>query len=750
MDLEVLLRQRFGHSAFRPGQREIVEHVSQGQDALVVMPTGAGKSLCYQLPALARGGTTVVVSPLIALMKDQVESLCRHGIRAAFLNSSLSAEARRDCRHRLRQGEIEILYVAPERFHPGFLSDLSACNLRLFAIDEAHCVSQWGHDFRPDYLRLGAVREALGSPPTLALTATATPQVQADILEVLALPGAARFTLGFDRDNLALEVQQVGQLADKERALIAAVSETPALVYAATRKNVERAARTLRNAGIPAGIYHAGLPIEERSAVQEAFMEDVRTLVHWDIPGSIEAYYQEIGRAGRDNAPSRIVLLFRESDRRTQEFFILMGHPPVECIRQVYEALEARGENPTFFSVQDLAEALPDENAPDRTASSCIYALERAGWLKRIHPADRPATVALGATPPSPRPQGLRGKVFTAIEASLADNPEDALVLTPEGLAGRLSLEREQVVAALKGLHQRGLLRYQPAERLGGVELLRPGEPLLLDEAQLASRRQQEFARLEAMLDYSRADCRRRYLLEYFGEQPPYDSCGTCDRCLRGAPATEQAQPLGDEERTSVRMSLSCVARMSGAFAPSMVAKVLTGSQDRAVLSFGFQRLSTWGLLKTWSVKEVELLLAELVRAGALKRDHVTRQVAGRERTYAVLSLTPLGRRLMTEESLEFAMVFPRTPPRRKTPRGSAFAPQPSDLHALLVDVRRQLASAAEVPAYVVAPNRTLEDMAKRRPQNPQAMLAVHGMGPERLRRFGEPFLEAIRAFGGG
>jgi ATP-dependent DNA helicase RecQ len=196
-------------------------------------------------------------------------------------------------------------------------------------------------------------------------------------------------------------------------------------------------------------------------------------------------------------------------------------------------------------------------------------------------------------------------------------------------------------------------------------------------------------------------------------------------------------------------MSLSCIARMSGAFAPSMVAKVLTGSQDRSVRAFGFQQLSTWGLLKNWRVKEVEALLAELVRAGALKRDHVTRQVSGRERTYAVLSLTPLGQRLMTEAHLEFAMVFPSTPPRRKT-SGSRLAPRPSDLHALLIDVRRQLASAAEVPAYVVAPNRTLEDMAKRRPHNSQAMLAVHGMGPERLRRFGGPFLEAIRTFGGG
>ncbi|MBW1880346.1 MAG: ATP-dependent DNA helicase RecQ, partial [Deltaproteobacteria bacterium] len=259
MDLRALLQERFGFPDFRPGQVEVVEHVTAGRDALVVMPTGSGKSLCYQLPALARGGTTIVVSPLIALMKDQVDALVDKGVRASFLNSSLGNAEYRERRDAVRRGEVDLLYVAPERFSPAFHEFLQKVDVRLLAIDEAHCLSQWGHDFRPDYLRLGKVRDALGRPPTVALTATATPEVQRDILETLGLGEAHSFIRGFDRENLVLEVLQVDGRAHKDALLADLVASGPAIVYAATRKNVERATRGLRDVGVRAGMYHAGL-----------------------------------------------------------------------------------------------------------------------------------------------------------------------------------------------------------------------------------------------------------------------------------------------------------------------------------------------------------------------------------------------------------------------------------------------------------------------------------------------------------
>ena len=322
MSLVEVLTQRFGHAAFRPGQEAVCRHVADGGDALVVMPTGAGKSLCYQLPALARGGLTVVVSPLIALMKDQVDGLMASGVRATYLNSTLDRATYADRVRGLRAGEYELLYVAPERFSPGFLTMLGGFDVRLLAVDEAHCVSQWGHDFRPDYLRLGEVRAALTDRsarplPLVALTATATSEVRRDIMRSLGIEEGACFVQGFDRPNLRMEVLHVPDLKAKDRMLAELVASAPAIVYVATKKHLERVARVLEASGLRVGRYHGGLEGGRRNAVQDAFMEgrldhvvatnafgmgvdkpDIRTIVHYDMPQTLEAYYQEIGRAG--------------------------------------------------------------------------------------------------------------------------------------------------------------------------------------------------------------------------------------------------------------------------------------------------------------------------------------------------------------------------------------------------------------------------------------------------------------------
>ena len=768
MDLSTLLNERFGHPGFREGQQAICAHVSDGDDALVVMPTGAGKSLCYQLPALARGGTTLVVSPLIALMKDQVDGLVAKGIRATGINSTLTLTERRERMAALRRGEWELVYVAPERFTPAFLEDLKAVDIRLLAIDEAHCLSQWGHDFRPDYLRLGQVRVALGCPPTVALTATATPKVQDDIVHTLGLEAHRRFIQGFDRPNLVLEVQSVSSVADKEARLPGLVQGLTSLVYCATRKNVERAVLALRQAGVPAEAYHAGIDKQERSRVQDAFMQgrlqcvcatnafgmgvdkdDVRSIVHWDIPGTVEAYYQEIGRAGRDGLPSRVTLLYNERDRGTQEFFIKLGHPPVEHVHAVYERLLQERENPVWIARTALGEALPDDAGGERTASSCLYVLQREGWVLHIRPADRPGRVVLRTDAPQGTPRGLRGQVLEVVQERLHENPADGLVLHPERLARALDVEREQLVAALRGLEDRGYIRYRPPERIGGVELLRPNEELQLPEKRLIERRQAEYQKLDKMMDYGGAACRRRYLLEYFGEKTPFERCGTCDGCRAGTPLPLGPRSLDAEEELIVRKTLSCVARMKKPFSPAMIARVLIGSRDRTILAFHFDRLTTWGLLSQLTQAEVEAILQELVRAEALFRQHTTRDVNGRKRTYAELSLTEKGARVMMQKEDAFTMVWPQVKARRRpVPPPRRAGKVVSDLLVYLKEVRRKLAEEEGVPAYVVASNRTLEEMSDERPMTRASLLEVHGWGPVRMARYGQPFLDAMQAWG--
>jgi ATP-dependent DNA helicase RecQ len=328
------LRQVFGLHEFRPQQQEIIENLINGEDAFVLMPTGGGKSLCYQLPALLRPGVALVVSPLISLMKDQVDALVANGVAAAYYNSTLPAEMARMVLARLHAGELDLLYVAPERMmNPGFLDRLSEIPISLIAVDEAHCVSQWGHDFRPDYAALGALREHFPGIPLLALTATADTHTREDIVSVLGLEHAARYVASFDRPNIRYTVLEKHRGMDQLTKFLKTQENDSGIVYALSRKRTEELATHLEVQGMSVAAYHAGLPAAVRQDVQERFIKDdlqivvatvafgmgidkpnVRYVVHYDMPKNIEGYYQETGRAGRDSLPSEALLLFGAQD----------------------------------------------------------------------------------------------------------------------------------------------------------------------------------------------------------------------------------------------------------------------------------------------------------------------------------------------------------------------------------------------------------------------------------------------------
>lgn len=359
-DLRSLLQQTFGHRDFRPHQQPVCEAAASGRDVLLVMPTGAGKSLCYQLPALARRGTALVISPLIALMDDQAHKLAALNLRVARIHSGLPREELREAARAYLEGRLDFLFIAPERLRvPGFPEMLAKRKPALVAIDEAHCISQWGHDFRPDYRTLGQFLPALRPSPIIALTATATPAVQQDILRALNLQSPAVFITGFRRTNLHIEVAETSkpQRIETMRKLLAADSARPAIIYAQSRKAAEEIASTL-GGKFPSAPYHAGLDPGTRDRVQRAFLSgkldvvvatvafgmgvdkaNVRTVIHAALPGSVEAYYQEIGRAGRDGEPSRAILLHSFADRRTLEFLLEKNYPPVSDIERVLGAL---------------------------------------------------------------------------------------------------------------------------------------------------------------------------------------------------------------------------------------------------------------------------------------------------------------------------------------------------------------------------------------------------------------------------
>src|SRR5712691_2691373 len=402
-DALISLREHFGFDGFRAGQREVISAILEKRDAVVVMPTGSGKSLCYQLPAMMLDGVTLVVSPLIALMKDQVDALKARGLPATFINSSIDATEQRTRIDALRHAQFKLVYVAPERFRSSrFVEALQSVGISLFAVDDAHCISTWGHDFRPDYLRLRSVIKSLGGVQTLALTATATPYVRSDIIEQLGLRKPQAFVSGFDRPNLSIDVVHT----EKERQKIAQIKrlalahDGSGIVYTSTRKAVEQVATELQDQGLRVAAYHAGMSDTVRIKAQDDFMAgraqmivatnafgmgidkpDIRFVAHYQMPGSIEAYYQEIGRAGRDGLPSSCMLLFNYADKNTHEFFIEGSYPDLSTVRSVYDALLSTGLKRIELSTSEIAKRAVVGN--EMAVQSSLYILERAGHLER-------------------------------------------------------------------------------------------------------------------------------------------------------------------------------------------------------------------------------------------------------------------------------------------------------------------------------------------------------------------------------
>ena len=644
-DLTATLRQHFGHAAFRPGQEAVMQALLAGRSALALFPTSAGKSLCYQLPALLMDGVTLVISPLIALMKDQVEALQARGIGAARLDSSLKLEEAQQVFDDLRTGKTKLLYIAPERLmNENFIERLKRMKIAMMAVDEAHCISEWGHNFRPEYLRLALVAKELGIAPVLALTATATPSVAADIRRAFDIAQEDHIQTSFHRPNLHYRITPCAAVKRKELLTkLLLKRQVPSIVYVTLQQTAEEVATHLQKAGVNALAYHAGLPDEYRHAAQDGFMTgqtqvivatiafgmgidkaDIRAVYHYNLPKTLENYMQETGRAGRDGKVSVCEMLACQDDCTVLANFTFGDTPTPQALRQLVDHLLRQGEE-FDISIYDLSGST---DIRPLVIETVLTNLELGGLVRPLgmfyssyqysflqpearilagHKPDRQAFLrSLFAC-------GKRGHKWTTLVLDEA--------------AAELGEPRERILKALTWLEEAGEIQMKPSGSRQRYRLC--GDPEARDPALVSQKMQQLFAgreardvqRLDQILELaSQRECIARWLLRYFGEELTAD-CGTCTSCLERAKGADMSTPrlipqavrpgITTEDVAAIRPLLD--ARHAALRTPRQLARFLCGITSPATTRARLTRLDNFGMLDQVPFADV-LAQAETMR----------------------------------------------------------------------------------------------------------------------------------------
>lgn len=761
-DLISVLKTKFGYNEFREPQDKIILSILDGNDTLAILPTSAGKSLCYQLPSLLLEGLTIVISPLISLMQDQVEQI-KNKVPANYLNSFQSFQEQQKVLALILNNQIKLLYVSPEKFiTEGFKNLIHKTKVSLIVVDEAHCISQWGHDFRPSYLRITEIFSIIPRCTIAAFTATATPEVREDIIKKLKLKEPKIFVKGFYRENISLEVIKARKKFDRLLDILSNVDGSK-IIYCPTRRDTENLHQKLTEKNFSSLPYHAGLTKDERTTTQDFFINEqveilvatnafgmginkpnIRAVIHYGMPGSIESFYQEIGRAGRDGKKSYSYLFFSSSDRKIHEFFINNTFPSKKFIQNFYDELNnfiklKIGEQSTkVFPIDNKQlNLITGLNLNDATIKSILRIFEENRVIRRVSENDY-IFIKLKISPKEidNYKEVLNTAEFAIIEYLVRKFGSkifsQSVKISIASIINQLEIYRSKLEIILDELEQNGFIEYSIVSIGNGFYFCIPrvySENLPIDFSEIENHRAKQINRLNQIENYSNTnECRWRFILQHFGEDIDDNfRCGICDNCFTSKKYFTLTPNAIEKE------ILKTIKEVNGKFGISTIVDILKGSKSKKILENNLFNVSTYGALSGLNSQNIKEVITNLI---AQDKIHQSSSI------YSVLSLTSKGEEIVKNHSVQLSI-----PSIRKLATNHIDLRKNLDLFQRLKNVRKSLAQKYSQPEFLICSDEVLRELAIKIPTTEEEFLKVKGVTPKLFLKCGSEIIETIKDF---